>query len=102
MLTVSEAIVRSALQRNESRGSQWRLDHPEKDAQEATRNYDCRDGGGGAMEVAAVANEPLPRERLELLPRSRFFDAAALGPRYAEFAGALRAAESATGEEVRS
>jgi succinate dehydrogenase / fumarate reductase flavoprotein subunit len=31
MLTIAEAIVRAALERKESRGAHWRLDHLEKD-----------------------------------------------------------------------
>ena len=37
MLKTSEIIVRCALERRESRGAQWRLDYPDKDAEWAKR-----------------------------------------------------------------
>jgi succinate dehydrogenase flavoprotein subunit len=59
MLTISEAIVRSALERRESRGSQWRTDHPEMSEEQGRVNYvTCRDGG--AMRVRTVPVEPVP------------------------------------------
>jgi succinate dehydrogenase / fumarate reductase flavoprotein subunit len=59
MLTVSEAIVRSALERRESRGSQWRLDHPEASPELARVNFVARQEGDG-MRIEAVPVEPLP------------------------------------------
>ncbi|GAC1339767.1 MAG: fumarate reductase/succinate dehydrogenase flavoprotein subunit [Candidatus Dormibacteria bacterium] len=93
MLFISEAIVRSAIVRRESRGSQWRLDHLEKVPDEGTRNYVCsRDGD--RMKVGAVPLEPLPPERHRLLERSRFYDAAIHGPTTGEFAGSSMSPES--------
>jgi succinate dehydrogenase / fumarate reductase flavoprotein subunit len=102
MLTVSEAIVRSALARRESRGSQWRLDHLEKNGEQGEVNYVVRKLDG-AMEVAPVPVEPLPADRLALLTRSRFFDPANLGPQYGEFAGTAMPAPSSApvGEEQK-
>jgi succinate dehydrogenase / fumarate reductase flavoprotein subunit len=59
MLVVSEAIVRSALERRESRGSQWRTDYPDASEEHGRVNYvTCR--GDEGMTIRAVAVEPLP------------------------------------------
>ncbi|MHB8719717.1 MAG: FAD-binding protein [Candidatus Dormibacteria bacterium] len=73
MLTVSEAIVRSALLRTESRGSQWRFDHLEQDAEQGKRNYVAR-RDGDTMKVEAVPAPPMPASLVQLLARSRFYD----------------------------
>jgi succinate dehydrogenase / fumarate reductase flavoprotein subunit len=62
MLTVSEAIVRSAIERRESRGSQWRLDYLERDPELGKVNLITRKGGDGRMEVARVPIPPMPEE----------------------------------------
>ena len=59
MLVISEAIVRSALERRESRGSQWRLDHPDLSEEQGRVNYVTYDGGDG-MRIRAVPREPIP------------------------------------------
>ncbi len=66
MLTVSEAIVRSALERRESRGSQWRLDYLERDDELGKVNLVTRKGANGQMEVVRVARPPMPAELLKL------------------------------------
>ena len=89
MLTVSEAIVRSAIERRESRGSQWRFDHPEQDVEQGKVNYVAtRDGD--SMKVKAVPLEPLPERLAKKLQRSRFYDPAKLpkGHVTAEMVGA--------------
>jgi succinate dehydrogenase / fumarate reductase, flavoprotein subunit len=63
LLTVSEAITRSAIERRESRGGHFREDHPEKDAGLGTLNFIVRKGGDGRMEVA---REPIPEMPAEL------------------------------------
>ncbi|HYA00242.1 MAG TPA: FAD-binding protein [Candidatus Binatia bacterium] len=86
MLTVSEAIVRSALERRESRGSQWRFDYPKKDDRLGRVNLVAlRRGGAMAIEERPVV--PMPDEAVQRLARSRFFDPAALPPHYAGRAG---------------
>ena len=62
MLTISEAIVRSALVRKESRGSQWRLDFLDKDPEQGRVNYVTHRGDDGAMKVKSIPVEPLPVE----------------------------------------
>jgi succinate dehydrogenase / fumarate reductase flavoprotein subunit len=81
MLTVSESIVRSALRRQESRGSQWRFDFLEQDAEQGKVNYVSR-RDGGAMKVEAVALSRLPDTLVPLLARSRFYDPAKLPKGY--------------------
>jgi succinate dehydrogenase / fumarate reductase flavoprotein subunit len=82
MLTVSEAIVRSALERRESRGSQWRFEFPEKDDRLARVNLVVRDKGG-AMTVEERPVELMPDDVVARLNRSRFFDPANLPSHYA-------------------
>ena len=81
MLTVSEAIVRSALQRKESRGSQWRFDFLEQEAEQGKVNYVTRREGDG-MKVDSVPLSPLPETMVPLLTRSRFYDPAKLPKGY--------------------
>ena len=81
MLTLSEAIVRSAIERKESRGSQWRLDHLEQDADLGTVNFIAR-RDGDAMRIVAEPLERMPDELLALLERSRFYDQAKLPKGY--------------------
>jgi len=81
MLTLSEAIVRTAIERKESRGSQWRLDHLEQDADFGTVNFIAR-RDGDAMRIVAQPLEPMPDELTALLQRSRFYDQAKLPKGY--------------------
>ncbi|MDO8794499.1 MAG: fumarate reductase/succinate dehydrogenase flavoprotein subunit, partial [Vicinamibacterales bacterium] len=52
LLTVSEAITRSALERRESRGGHFREDYPAKEANFGTVNFVVRKGRDGGMEVS--------------------------------------------------
>jgi succinate dehydrogenase / fumarate reductase flavoprotein subunit len=63
LLTVSEAITRSALERRESRGGHFRDDYPAKDDAYAGFNIVLRRGAGGEMELS---REPLPPIRADL------------------------------------
>jgi succinate dehydrogenase / fumarate reductase flavoprotein subunit len=60
LLTVSEAITRSALERRESRGGHFRDDYPTKDARFGTINFVVRKGRDGQMEVFSVAIPEMP------------------------------------------
>ena len=62
MLIVSEAITRAAIERKESRGAQFRDDHPEKDAQYGKFNIVVRRGRDGRMELERRPIPPLPQE----------------------------------------
>jgi succinate dehydrogenase / fumarate reductase flavoprotein subunit len=59
MLVVSEAIVRSALERKESRGSHWRTDFPDPSPEEGSVNYVAR-RDGEAMRISSIPVAPLP------------------------------------------
>jgi len=93
MLTISESIVRSALERRESRGSQWRFDYPEQDAELGTVNMITR-RDGTAMRVERATIDPLPERLRPLLERSRFYDAEKLPRGYLTEAGATTGAGS--------
>jgi succinate dehydrogenase / fumarate reductase flavoprotein subunit len=68
MLTVSEAITRSARQRTESRGAHSRLDHPDTDdANWGNRNTVVRQGRNQRMEVRTTALPAMPAALRELL-----------------------------------
>lgn len=64
LLTVSEAITRSALERKESRGAQFREDYPAKSDECSKFNIVVRKGGDGAMQVARQPVVPM-REDLK-------------------------------------
>jgi succinate dehydrogenase / fumarate reductase flavoprotein subunit len=60
LLTVSEAIARSAIERKESRGGHFREDHPQKVDEFGTFNIMVKQGSGGAMQVSRVPIPAMP------------------------------------------
>jgi succinate dehydrogenase / fumarate reductase flavoprotein subunit len=62
-LTVSEAIARAALERQESRGGHFRDDRPDKDPAYGKFNIVIRKGADGGMQLA---REPIPEMPAEL------------------------------------
>jgi succinate dehydrogenase / fumarate reductase flavoprotein subunit len=62
LLTVSEAVTRSAIERRESRGGHFRDDYPDKDAALAGFNLVVRRDDGGAMQVTREPIPPMPGE----------------------------------------
>jgi succinate dehydrogenase / fumarate reductase, flavoprotein subunit len=63
LLTVSEAVTRSAIERRESRGGHFREDYPDKDPQFGTFNLIVRKTSDGRMDVSRA---PIPPMRDEL------------------------------------
>ena len=62
LLTVSEAVTRSAVERRESRGAQFREDYPEKDPEAATFNIVVRKAADGSMQLERRPIAPMPDE----------------------------------------
>jgi succinate dehydrogenase / fumarate reductase flavoprotein subunit len=62
LMTVSEAVVRSALDRRESRGGHFREDYPEKDPAAAKFNVAVRKAEDGSMQLERVPVGELPEE----------------------------------------
>jgi succinate dehydrogenase / fumarate reductase flavoprotein subunit len=62
LLTVSEAITRSAIERRESRGGHFREDYPAKEANFGTVNFVVRKGRDGRMEVSRAPIPEMPEE----------------------------------------
>jgi succinate dehydrogenase / fumarate reductase flavoprotein subunit len=79
MLIISEAIVRSAIERRESRGSQWRLDHPDPSEEQGKVNYVAYDYAG-AMQIRAVTRDPIPAHLQQLIDAENALRAASTIP----------------------
>jgi succinate dehydrogenase / fumarate reductase, flavoprotein subunit len=60
LLTVSEAIAKSALARKESRGGHFRDDYPDKSAEFATFNHIVKKGSAGEMILDRSPIPPMP------------------------------------------
>ena len=67
LLTVSEAITRSALERRESRGGHFREDYPNKDKAFGEFNIIVRRGPGGEMKVLRENLPPMPAELKQII-----------------------------------
>jgi succinate dehydrogenase / fumarate reductase flavoprotein subunit len=67
LLTVSEAIARSSLRREESRGAQFREDHPAKSERFGKVNFVVRKARDGAMEVVETPLAPMRDDLREVV-----------------------------------
>ena len=62
LLTIAEAITRSALERRESRGGHFRDDYPAKDSSYNSFNIVIRKAKDGSMELSREPIAPMPEE----------------------------------------
>ena len=60
LLTVSEAITRSAMERKESRGGHFRDDYPDKSDEFARFNHTITKGADGEMRLERALIPPMP------------------------------------------
>jgi succinate dehydrogenase / fumarate reductase flavoprotein subunit len=67
LLTVSEAIALSAIERKESRGGHFREDYPEKAAEFSTINVAVQRDAGGGMRVVRLPIPPMPAELTQVI-----------------------------------
>jgi succinate dehydrogenase / fumarate reductase, flavoprotein subunit len=67
LLTVSEAVTRSALERKESRGGHFREDYPEKDPAFGKINIVVRRGRDGGMTLDRVPIPEMPAELKQVI-----------------------------------
>jgi len=71
LLTVSEAITRSAIERKESRGGHFRQDYPERNPSYATFNISVRRTADGGMAVSRVPIPPMPEELRRVIEENK-------------------------------
>ena len=67
LLTVSEAITRSAIERRESRGGQYREDYPAKDSEFAKFNFSLKKDVDGQMQISRIPIPEMPEELKQII-----------------------------------
>jgi succinate dehydrogenase / fumarate reductase flavoprotein subunit len=71
LLTVAEAIARSAVERKESRGGHFREDYPNKADEFATINIMVKQGAGGDIVVSRVPIPAMPDELKQVIEEQK-------------------------------
>ena len=71
LLTVSEAIARSAIERKESRGGHFREDYPDKVAEFATFNHTIKRGADGSMQLGRAPLPEMPPELKQVIEEQK-------------------------------
>jgi succinate dehydrogenase / fumarate reductase flavoprotein subunit len=71
LLTVSEAIARSAIERKESRGGHFRDDYPDKNPEYATFNVVTAQRPDGSMDVRRVPLPAMPPELKQIVEEQK-------------------------------
>jgi succinate dehydrogenase / fumarate reductase flavoprotein subunit len=71
LLTVSEAIARSAIERRESRGGHFRDDFPDKDAAAGRMNVVVRKSADGTMQVRRQPVPEMPPELKRIIEETK-------------------------------
>jgi len=71
LLTVAEAIARSAIERKESRGGHFREDYPDKNPEFATFNIVTRKAPDGSMEIRRLPLPPIPPELKQIIEEQK-------------------------------
>jgi succinate dehydrogenase / fumarate reductase flavoprotein subunit len=71
LLIVAEAITRSAIERKESRGAQFREDFQSKDPEWAKYNVVVRRGSDGKMVVERVKIPDIPGELKQVIEENQ-------------------------------
>ena len=71
LLTVSEIVTRSALERKESRGGHFRDDYPAKDENYATFNIVARKSASGGVAITREPLRPMPEELKRIIEENK-------------------------------